>query len=857
MPKRAELNLLNAHLKKMESFENRTERKEYIMKMSLEEMALIVLAARESFIKRVDAAIPLFNSLPILFIIGGTGAGKSTTLSFLRGDKMTLKDFNYESGNADQIIDHELSTSKTILPNIFKTKDYIIVDYPGFESTYGPLIDLGIDLALKAHLLQYQPEVLVLDSITNIGGKCAALAKLASHLSRLIKDYKKNVVLGITKYSQDCDYREIQKIESEQTQQKIQRQEPSLEEILLEASINQINELIEALKPHKEIFQKKSHELHEAREKLHELQEARQKIQMEPLPDNPKKNVHTLAVKEKEQALSNEIGPEKFIQLKELERPDRLKFILGELKNKCTPCIVEPRRLMHPEHQQLLNNKFTNDFITHWASQPCAQTVQKFSNFAAVEKAITESSLINAILAKDIGVLFHLPQMPLSTLIEMDEKLMDSFLEPYLESIIKLACSKNIKKLPGDVNARALQNKIKNLRRYLHEVLGLKGTEIEKECKLNEREGKIELGERSLPERFKPSWTNHFTYLNPKEPKTLETLFENMPKEISSTQALNAIAEIESLQTTLKELLKIKQVVHRTKISLSEKQQKREIRAEQKKKAEEEKEKEEHRLREEKQKKKKEGTYYRILDPETVAFFKDTKNSECVEGLRRQLNLLARQSVPLSSVAYKALLALVELKPVNEVDPSTLEEISNEDKIIVTEGQQFSLTKLIQFHNMRPNRDDEINGKFLINTYTNAPFVAVDAALVLEIAKKRKIKITGLNSVNLVQQCDSLPPEKTLGSDDKSTEMQQLSDKISSTTIAIREYMYDGATTDQLNELKKTLTRLTKNLASFLENTEDHQLSNTSSRAACLFFKYSNDHNSTHLHTDYVSANNP
>jgi flagellar biosynthesis GTPase FlhF len=88
MPEKTGLKLLDAHLKTMASFETRGEREEYIKKMSLEKMAQIVLAAREAFIKHVDEAIPPFNSLPILFLIGATGAGKSTTLSFCQENNL-------------------------------------------------------------------------------------------------------------------------------------------------------------------------------------------------------------------------------------------------------------------------------------------------------------------------------------------------------------------------------------------------------------------------------------------------------------------------------------------------------------------------------------------------------------------------------------------------------------------------------------------------------------------------------------------------------------------------------------------------------------------------------------------------
>ncbi|WP_158025020.1 hypothetical protein, partial [Candidatus Protochlamydia sp. W-9] len=71
------------------------------------------------------------------------------------------------------------------------------------------------ECALKALIAKYTPQILILESITNNEGRFAAAAQLGSRLSRLLKN-KNDCLLGITKYSKDPDFRQIQAIEEQQ-----------------------------------------------------------------------------------------------------------------------------------------------------------------------------------------------------------------------------------------------------------------------------------------------------------------------------------------------------------------------------------------------------------------------------------------------------------------------------------------------------------------------------------------------------------------------------------------------------------------------------------------------------------------
>ncbi|WP_226996104.1 hypothetical protein, partial [Candidatus Protochlamydia sp. W-9] len=100
--------------------------------------------------------------------------------------------------------------------------------------------------------------------------------QLGSRLSRLLKN-KNDCLLGITKYSKDPDFRQIQAIEE---QQKKELLEPTPEEIALRASIETLAALdMPALQP----------KIEEMQQQLAKMQEEKEQRQQMPLPEtNPK-----------------------------------------------------------------------------------------------------------------------------------------------------------------------------------------------------------------------------------------------------------------------------------------------------------------------------------------------------------------------------------------------------------------------------------------------------------------------------------------------------------------------------------------------------------------------------------------
>ena len=188
-------------------------------------MSKIVLETRRAIIEQVKRSIPKdFPIFQLCILLGVTGKGKSTALCFLRGDEMKLiNDSFYESERekeeTDKIISHDSKVSGTFLPNVAINPDgYVLVDFPGFCDTNGPVVALGMDLALKALVGEYNPIILLLEDIV-AEDRHAGTAELTKKMTTLLMNMKESCVLGITKYSRYPEFRDIKRIEDSQIEE--------------------------------------------------------------------------------------------------------------------------------------------------------------------------------------------------------------------------------------------------------------------------------------------------------------------------------------------------------------------------------------------------------------------------------------------------------------------------------------------------------------------------------------------------------------------------------------------------------------------------------------------------------------
>ncbi len=198
--------LLNQHIKLVHSqTQSRYNNEKIVNDLSFREVSHLVLALRQEIIDAVRNAIPQNPLRNIWFLLGATGSGKTTAMMFLRGDKMKInRNWAYESEKDTQhLIGHESATSCTVLPNVQIIGDVILVDYLGWNDTGGSILCLASDLALRALIAEYSPQILFMDSITNEHGAYANIAESSAKLKHIIEN-RESCILGLTKYSRVC-----------------------------------------------------------------------------------------------------------------------------------------------------------------------------------------------------------------------------------------------------------------------------------------------------------------------------------------------------------------------------------------------------------------------------------------------------------------------------------------------------------------------------------------------------------------------------------------------------------------------------------------------------------------------------
>lgn len=101
------------------------------------------------------------------------------------------------------------------------------------------------------------------------------------------------------------------------------------------------------------------------------------------------------------------------------------------------------------------------------------------------------------------------------------------------------------------------------------------------------------------------------------------------------------------------------------------------------------------------------------------------------------------------TIATISLVVLAKHCPVNDEDPITLSEISEDDLFTTMNGQKFSLSSLINYHNTRDYRGhkgEQYGSKFLLNPLSNEPFLSDDAERIMLAAARSNITINHLSS---------------------------------------------------------------------------------------------------------------
>jgi energy-coupling factor transporter ATP-binding protein EcfA2 len=157
-------------------------------------------------VNTVDEAAELIKEQEIILLLGGTGTGKSTTIHFLAGSKMTktrvgglnhIEATQWRYAELEQVISSPFAKSETrrITPVPIRLDDIgilcggkiVLCDTPGFEDTRGAEIDIanGISIIRAIHKCRkVKPVVLI--SYKSIGDRFEGVRKLTHLLARLM-----------------------------------------------------------------------------------------------------------------------------------------------------------------------------------------------------------------------------------------------------------------------------------------------------------------------------------------------------------------------------------------------------------------------------------------------------------------------------------------------------------------------------------------------------------------------------------------------------------------------------------------------------------------------------------------------
>jgi hypothetical protein len=415
---------LHNHLIAVQKSRTYLDQCQYIKLLSYSDMANIILEVRDVIMKKVIESLPTEKS-NVLFILGGTGAGKSSTFCYLRGDKMIKDGSNYNSASDSTLIGYDNMRSETFLPTIGKVNDLYIVDFPGFNDTNGQIVCLGMEFAYKALITKYQPKILLIEAINNTEGRFSAITKLGILLSRLLVN-KEDCLLGLAKYTKSVDYINLKHEEIEQRQ--TLKDSISMDEALIRGRIKLMIDLnIPNFKP----------ELEKLEEKLEIMvQENEKKLQL-PLDETETKIINRKNILETEHEFLNQTGLKLHRLIRLIDLNDEAnRQLCFEMISNSNPVYVNPEHKLSVDDSCMLDEKFACLLKTIEATE---DYIHKFNNIDELKNAITKSSLLDIIVSDsypEIGKLMHLYEIDSAIVHKYDMKIIDRCLKKYKTDII-------------------------------------------------------------------------------------------------------------------------------------------------------------------------------------------------------------------------------------------------------------------------------------------------------------------------------------------------------------------------------------------------------------------------------------
>jgi len=75
----------------------------------------------------------------------------------------------------------------------------IIIDFPGFADSSGPIISLFIQIALYNLIDKFNPKILLIEDINNIQGSYKEAKEIGEFLNGMVENSQESSLLGLTK----------------------------------------------------------------------------------------------------------------------------------------------------------------------------------------------------------------------------------------------------------------------------------------------------------------------------------------------------------------------------------------------------------------------------------------------------------------------------------------------------------------------------------------------------------------------------------------------------------------------------------------------------------------------------------
>ena len=475
------------HIIAMSDLSSPDERDRAIQNLPFSELSHIVLEARKVIIQKVKFSIPI-NYGHLLFLLGGTGSGKSTTFCLLRKDEMKKIDGgHYESLNDDDhLIGHSSTCSQTFLPTILLLADRVVIDFPGFDDTRGQAICIGMELALKALIKKYRSKVLVVEAITNTGSRYGSVRRLGARLSRLFGD-KTSCLLGLTKYSRTADVVELERIEQRQREA---LEKPTRQEIVLEHQIKLLSDVDTPVA--------KTQMASKAKE-LANLQQEREKKRLLPLEDTEQKRRCRESIARIEGDFLEKTGLKKFIRLDELEKLASYRECFKALSS-LEDVSSEGSTDLDATDFYLIKNRMDQSL------RPLLEN-GRFDRIEDFKESVLTSGLTRTLLAEsnpEVLEFFSLPEISPELIREFDEKLVKDCCDKCLCGAITILGEKFVDRLSDGASEELIQqvqDKQRELREYILDILGSSyATDQEFEAKWQETKSVYRTDNLQLPQ---------------------------------------------------------------------------------------------------------------------------------------------------------------------------------------------------------------------------------------------------------------------------------------------------------------------------------------------------------------------